>query len=45
MIRCHDGRVGVVPFVMPLVMWSDDYYEEPQFLFNAERDELLAIVT
>lgn len=45
MIRCRDGRVGVVPLVMPIEIWSDDYYEEPQFLLNAERDELLAVMT
>lgn len=45
MIRCRDGRVGVVALVMPIEMWSDDYYEEPQFLSDVERDQLLAAVT
>jgi len=40
MIRCRDGRVGVVSVVMPIEMWSDDYYEEPQFLSDAEGDSL-----
>lgn len=44
MIRCRDGRVGVVSLVMPIDMWSDDYYGEPQFLSDAQRDELLAVV-
>ena len=44
MIRCRDGRVGVVPFVMLIAMWSDNYYEEPQFLSEHEREGLLANV-
>jgi hypothetical protein len=44
MIRCGDGRVGVVSLVMPIEMWSDDYYEEPQFLSGDERDALTAAV-
>lgn len=41
MIRCRDGRVGVVARVMPFEIWSDDHYEEPQFLSDGERDRLL----
>ena len=35
-IRCHDGRIGVVSFVMPIEMWSDDYYETTRFLSDDE---------
>jgi len=44
MIRCPDGQVGVVSLVMPIEMWSDEYYEEPQFLSDDERDALTAAV-
>lgn len=41
-IRCRDGRVGVVALVMPIEMWSDDYYGEPRFLSDIERERILA---
>jgi hypothetical protein len=44
MIRCRDGRVGVATVVMPIEMWSDDYYEEPSFLTNGERDDLVSFI-
>jgi hypothetical protein len=37
MIRCGDGRVGVVVRVMRIEVWSDDSYEEPEFLSDSER--------
>jgi hypothetical protein len=43
-IRCRDGRVGVVSLVMPIEMWRDDYYEEARFLSNDERDAVTAAV-
>lgn len=42
MIRCRDGRIGVVSLVMPIEMWSNDYYEELRFLSDSERDALTA---
>jgi len=43
-LRCGDGRIAVVARVMPIEVWSDDYYEEPQFLSTDEASELLRIV-
>lgn len=43
-LRCGDGRIAVVARVMPLEVWSDDYYEDPQFLSNDEASELLRFV-
>ena len=43
-IRCHDGRIGVVSFVMPIEMWSDDYYETTRFLSDDESAALTAAV-
>ncbi len=43
-LRCDDRRIAVVARVMPIEMWSDDYYEEPQFLSFDEASELLRLV-
>ena len=40
-IRCKDGRIGVVARIMPIETWSDDYYEEPFFLSPNDANELL----
>jgi hypothetical protein len=45
MIRCRNGRASVVALVMPIETWSDNYYEEQQFLSDTERDQLVVALT
>lgn len=41
-IRCEDGRVGVVAQVMTNDFWSDGFYGEPRWLSGDEAEALAA---